>query len=96
VESNLSRRKIEEDLEKRENDRQITQLQVALAWLCADDHLQEDDLARLVQRRYPGTCDWIMNASQFQEWLADKGKIPMLWIWGIPGSGTWTATQIVS
>jgi len=93
VESSISRKRIEEDIEKRERERETTQLQATLGWLCVEDHLQEDDLARLSQRRYPDTCDWVMNVAQFKAWVVEQAKQPILWLWGIPGSGKLNTTS---
>jgi len=87
LESSASRKQIEEDLAKRENNRAIAQLQEVIAWLGSDDRIQEDDFARLRDRRHPGTGDWILQHEKFVNWNNSLAKDPVLWVWGIPGSG---------
>lgn len=87
VEASNTRRKIDEEVEKSEQERSSSHLQAVLSWLAVDDRLQEDDLWRLNHRRFPDTCQWLFNAPQYQTWLMSKGKYPILWLWGIPGSG---------
>ncbi|KAH0559971.1 hypothetical protein GP486_003511 [Trichoglossum hirsutum] len=38
-----------------------------------------------ISRRLPGTCEWIIDTPEFQDWLTDGS--PILWLTGIAGSG---------
>lgn len=87
VEATLLRKKIEEDISKAEKERESSHLQAVFAWLCIDDLPQVDNLWRLKDKRSDGTCDWIFNASQYQNWVKNVLKGPWLWLTGIPGSG---------
>ncbi len=91
VESNNWRAKAQEDLDLREKERISAQLQETLTWLSVEDRLQDDDFDSLCQRRVPGTCDWILKNRKFRLWANDNTKSALLWIWGIPGSGTYSS-----
>jgi hypothetical protein len=90
VESSNWRAKAQVDLDLREKERTSAQLQETLAWLSIEDRLQDDDFDWLCQRKAPGTCDWISKNRKFKMWVNDNTKSAMLWIQGIPGSGTYT------
>ena len=91
VESSDWRAKAQEDLDSREKERTFAQLQTALAWLSIEDHLQADDFDLLCQQRVPGTCDWIFSNRKFKTWANNNNKGALLWIWDIPGSGTYVS-----
>lgn len=41
--------------------------------------------------RSSGTGNWLFGSRPFAKWLDDsKGKLPILWLKGIPGAGKWT------
>ncbi|KAL9116701.1 MAG: hypothetical protein Q9187_006774, partial [Circinaria calcarea] len=77
----------QQNLEHREKERQLSQLQNSIAWLAVEDRILEDDLHRLSQRRQPGTCDWVLGSSKLIAWVADDYEEPILWLRGIPGAG---------
>ena len=87
VEATPSRKKTEEEISKAEAERESSHLQAVLTWLCVDDLPQEDNLWRLKDKRSGGTCDWIFNTPQYQNWVKTVPKGPWLWLTGIPGSG---------
>lgn len=44
-----------------------------------------------------GTCEWIKERQEFQEWLDDEEDKEMLWIRGPPGSGkSYLAKHIIA
>lgn len=87
VQASRNRRKIDEELEKTEQERSNSHLQAVLSWLCVDDRQQEDDLWHLNQKRYPDTCQWLLETSKYQTWLSEHSQSPVVWLQGIPGSG---------
>lgn len=57
-------------------------------WLMAVD--ADDQLDRLNKKRFPETCNWVLENPTFQDWLSADSvddAPPILWIHGIPGSG---------
>lgn len=80
--------RVEEDIGRRENQRQEQQLHYATGWLCVDDLLQEEELDRLSDRRQDGTCEWVMRGSQLTAWMDGSNSETVIWINGIPGAGT--------
>ena len=87
VQASENRRKINQELEKSEEERSDSHLLATLSWLGVEDRLQEDNLSRLNDRRFPDTCQWLLKTPQYQSWLVDNKKHSILWLWGIPGSG---------
>ncbi|EXJ68082.1 uncharacterized protein A1O5_08697 [Cladophialophora psammophila CBS 110553] len=87
VEATSYRRKVEEEIAKAEQERESSHLQAVLAWLCVEDILQENNLWRLGEKRLDGTCDWIFNIPQYQAWLKNVDRSPLLWLTGSRGSG---------
>ncbi|KAG6832121.1 hypothetical protein H0H87_002634 [Tephrocybe sp. NHM501043] len=53
-------------------------------WLNAPNY--EADFRAAIDRRYEGTCEWIMKNPAFVEWTSSTAK-PSIFIRGIPGSG---------
>lgn len=78
---------VNKELEKSEEERSSSHLLATLSWLGVEDRLQEDNLSRLNDRRFPETCQWLFKTPQYQSWLTDYKKLSVLWLWGIPGSG---------
>lgn len=88
VEARTWRMQVQEILERREKEREASQLQDAITWLAVDDCAQEDELDRLSYRRQPGTCDWVLDALKVKSWMEDDTSNPVLWLKGIPGAGS--------
>jgi hypothetical protein len=44
-----------------------------------------EDLRELLNRRYVGTCRWILDKAEFKGWRSNLS--PVLWLHGKPGSG---------
>lgn len=62
-----------------------------LEWLTPVNYgLQQSDY---FQRRHPGTGQWLLNSSEFQEWLHTSQQT--LFCQGIPGAGKTILTSIV-
>jgi hypothetical protein len=63
----------------------------------------EGGLHMRLRQRYPGTCQWIYDNSEFQEWVRPnqrsgehhQGTINLLWIHAIPGAGKSTMAAYV-
>jgi hypothetical protein len=54
----------------------------ALAWLKAPDVWR--NLRGAIEKRQPGTGEWLISSTEFQTWLASP---QFLWVTGIPGAG---------
>ncbi|KAK4201517.1 hypothetical protein QBC40DRAFT_223212 [Triangularia verruculosa] len=49
---------------------------------------QDTDYNSLLERRTPGTCDWILKQGPFISWMGDNHQKPkVLWVHGNPGTG---------
>ncbi|KAJ5776456.1 uncharacterized protein N7511_001467 [Penicillium nucicola] len=56
------------------------------ALLLTRPEVDRKSLIALKGRRVDGTCEWLIQHSHYQEWLADANH-PLLWISGGPGKG---------
>lgn len=59
-------------------------------WLRAPNtDIEHENLLR-IRKEYPNTGAWLLENPSFKEWIdPDYAKIPpLLWLKGIPGSGT--------
>ncbi|KAE8133631.1 hypothetical protein BDV38DRAFT_296018 [Aspergillus pseudotamarii] len=56
------------------------------ALLLTRPEVDRKSLIALKGRRVDGTCEWLIQHPQYQEWLADANH-PLLWISGGPGKG---------
>lgn len=45
----------------------------------------EDHHNAALQLQYPGTCTWILDTPEFEEWTREGDQL--LWVHGIPGAG---------
>ncbi|PQE25152.1 hypothetical protein CJF31_00006017 [Rutstroemia sp. NJR-2017a BVV2] len=75
------------DLEEKEKNARISQLQHSTAWLRMDANIQETEYERTSKRRHDRTCEWMANEPQFRSWMKDDAQRPCLWLDGKPGSG---------
>jgi len=87
VEASSFRVKIKEQMREQENERTVTRLQSALAWLDAKDEEQESELDRLHSRIFEHSCDWIQRHKEAKAWMSMRGSQPILWLIGKPGAG---------
>ena len=55
------------------------------ALFLTDPDVDRETLITAKGRRVPGTCEWIREDPNFQQWL--EGTRPFLWICGSPGKG---------
>ena len=74
-------------IEQQERERKNSQLRDSVAWFADDTAHQEDMLDRISQRRESGTCEWILNVTEFTTWLRKDEQQPLLWLKGKPGAG---------
>ncbi|UKZ59269.1 uncharacterized protein TrAtP1_000587 [Trichoderma atroviride] len=56
------------------------------ALLLTRPEVDRKSLIALKGRRVDGTCEWLIQHSSYQRWLADA-NLPLLWISGGPGKG---------
>jgi hypothetical protein len=79
----------QEELEDRERDRRIQQLNRTIDWLRVDGafHSPEDDLYRFSRSRLSGTSKWILRDKILVNWRKDDEHHPVMWMKGIPGAG---------
>ena len=78
------KRQLEEDTFERE--RQIHMAQDVFQWLSAAEDQQDEQLHRISDQRWPGTCDWILEDPQIRSWIEDDCG-DTVWMTGIPGGG---------
>jgi hypothetical protein len=71
-----------DDIDRRESERRDRQLQDCISWLMVNDHIQEDDLERISQRRQVGTCEWILSSVHLRSWVENQNEEPVLWLKG--------------
>jgi hypothetical protein len=89
LEAKESRRKLMEDIERREKEVRDWHLREVFAWLDLDgrDREQDDLLDRYVNTREEGTCEWVLEHPTVQTWLDEEDPRLFLWLKGKPGSG---------
>ena len=82
-------------LKQYEAQNQASMVEEVFRWLSADAIEQEEALYRLADQCLPGTCDWIFREQSIIDWLDANKQITdkiaaksMIWLKGIPGSGT--------
>ena len=65
-------------------------------WLRAPNVDIEHENLLKIRREYPTTGDWLLQHKSFKDWFdPDFAKIPpLLWLKGIPGSGTKDSTRL--
>ena len=51
-----------------------------IQWLKATS--TDEQLDDSLRRRYPGTCEWVLQTKEFREWLEPCAKAKLLWIYG--------------
>jgi hypothetical protein len=91
VEASSFRVKITEQMREQENERTVTRLQSALAWLDAKDEEQESELDRLHSRIFEHSCDWIQRHNEAKAWMSMRDIQPILWLIGKPGAGNFSS-----
>jgi hypothetical protein len=88
VEARKWRTATSEELDKQEKARNQIYTNDTLAWLNVQQESQEDELARLLDKRQPGTCAWVFKHPKFLAWKNEAHADRGLWMNGIPGAGT--------
>lgn len=83
------RQRLTQDLEKRDAERQARQLRDTITWLQLLDQDQEQEAAfsRRADYREDGTCEWVLENTDFTNWLDLDHRHKYLWLKGKPGSG---------
>jgi len=94
AEARSARIRAEEDIMRREKERQAYRLQDSISWLAVSDDNLEDELDRLLRRRQPGTCKWFIDNPQISSWISDCKRDPIIWLKGIPGAGNGQSLRI--
>ena len=89
AEARAWRIRTQEELEERERDKLLQQLNRTINWLRVDGDFQtpEDDLYRFSKTRLGGTCKWILREKILVNWRKDDEYHPVIWMKGIPGAG---------
>ena len=87
IEAKKWRKFQQDDIDRRESERRDRQLQDCISWLEIHDRSQEDNLDRLLQRRQPGTCEWVLRSHLLRTWIENQTEEPVLWLKGTPGAG---------
>ncbi|PQE21380.1 hypothetical protein CJF30_00008252 [Rutstroemia sp. NJR-2017a BBW] len=87
AEARSARLLAEQDIARREKERQDYQLQDSIAWLAITNNEQQDIVDRLLRRRQSGTGDWLLQNPQIMTWISDSRMHPIIWLKGIPGAG---------
>jgi hypothetical protein len=96
AEARAWRARTQEELEDRERDKRIQQLNRTINWFRVDDsfHMPDDDLYRFSKTRLSGTCKWILRDKILVNWRKDDEHHPIIWMKGIPGAGKFSALAI--
>jgi hypothetical protein len=87
AEARSARLLAEQDIARREKERQDYQLQDSIAWLAITNNEQQDMIERLLRRRQSGTGEWLLQNPQIMSWISDSRMHPIIWLKGIPGAG---------
>lgn len=89
AEARVWRVRAQEELEERERDKRIQQLNRTIDWFRVDGdfHMPDDDLYRFSKSRLSGTCKWILRDKIILNWRKDDEHHPVMWMKGIPGAG---------
>ena len=75
-----------EQIERVEKERLVTQVRGAVAWLGASED-QEDLLSKLSRKCEINEAHWILKESTVTSWLDKTGDSNVLWLNGKPGAG---------
>jgi hypothetical protein len=96
AEARVWRMRAQEELEDRERDKGLLQLNRSINWLRTEDSLQlpDDDLYRFSETRLKGTCKWILRDKIIVDWRKDDEHNPLVWLNGMPGAGKFAACRI--
>ncbi|RFU29393.1 hypothetical protein B7463_g6916, partial [Scytalidium lignicola] len=89
AEARVWRVRAQEEVEEREHDKRIQQLNRTIDWLRIDGdfHIPDDDLYRFSKSCLSGTCKWILRDKILVNWRKDDEHHPVMWMKGIPGAG---------
>jgi len=89
AEARVWRVREQEELENRERDKRIQQLNRTVNWLSIDNsiHMPDDDLYRFSKTRLRGTCKWILRDQILVKWRETDENHRAMWMKGIPGAG---------
>jgi hypothetical protein len=89
LEAKEARRKLINDIEKREKEVRDWHIREVFLWLdlAGRDREQEDLLGKYQASRQEGTCTWVMEHPKVQTWFDEKDSRMVLWLKGKPGSG---------
>ena len=62
-----------------------------------NDGIQSEHCQRLLARRHPGTCKWLLDSVKYQDWRksSDTPSGSFLWVLGSPGCGKTVAIAAV-
>jgi hypothetical protein len=77
------------EFENQQEHRQEQQLLSLRTWL-SPYLTPQSDLDRLgtISTEFPTTGQWLLDNVEFKNWLSKSQANPVLWLSGIPGSGT--------
>lgn len=64
-----------------------------LSWISQSD--VETKHSEILSKRLPGTVEWFLQESAFEEWISGHGGSSILWCPGFPGVGKTTITSVV-
>ena len=86
---------IRAEIDKKERELRQRQCDDAQRWFDATSPTQEHERACNLRLEYPESGRWIFNKSKIQNWkAAETPDFSMLWLNGIPGAGTFSASHI--
>ena len=55
--------------------------------LLSDPDPPENDIEALLERRAPGTCEWLLSNPEYESWRGEESGSRILWMTATPGSG---------
>ena len=64
-----------------------------LDWLSTLDN--EETKRSKLKNRLPETSDWVLNTPELNSWMSGQSSSPVLWCYGLPGTGKSTISSII-
>lgn len=88
AEAKSMRERLNDELSRRETADALVFLSSAISWLnLTGIPQQEDELDRLLGRRHPSSCDWLLDNPKIEKWKGNDQAQKLAWVFGKPGAG---------
>ncbi|KAK7703167.1 hypothetical protein SLS57_011051 [Botryosphaeria dothidea] len=87
AEAKSMRERLNDELSRRETADALVFLSSAISWLnLTGIPQQEDELDRLLGRRHPSSCDWLLDNPKIEKWKGNDQAQKLAWVFGKPGA----------